>query len=215
MQATIAFVVGIVPVVALQALQRATGRVLKVVIPQAVPEYPLSDLTGLNIWHEARLVEEGIEDMQNLATANLVDVILHTRIPVGRLVDWIDQASLALRLPSRRVESGRDEKKDAPREDLPITRRALEHHGVRTATDLLKAWPATAPEPTAAAALAAPAAPPAGIPGFPDAETAVLVRVLERDTRITAIWNWQARGVARHEAVVAAAVTDADESMAS
>jgi hypothetical protein len=43
----------------------------------------------------------------------------------------------------------------------------------------------------------------------------VLVRVLERDTRITAIWNWQARGVARHEAVVAAAVTDADESMAS
>ena len=39
-------------------------------------------------------MEEGIEDMQNLATANLVDVILHTRVPVGRLVDWADQAKL-------------------------------------------------------------------------------------------------------------------------
>ncbi len=32
--------------------------------------------------------------MQNLTTMNLVDVILHTRVPAGRLVDWIDQAFL-------------------------------------------------------------------------------------------------------------------------
>jgi len=38
----------------------------------------------LSVWYEARLLEEGIEDMQSLATVNFVDVILHTRVPVGR-----------------------------------------------------------------------------------------------------------------------------------
>ena len=52
----------------------------------------------MNIWYESRLLEEGIEDMQNLATANIVDVMLRTRIPVDRLVDWIDQAYLYLHL---------------------------------------------------------------------------------------------------------------------
>jgi hypothetical protein len=32
----------------------------------------------------------------SLATANFVDVILHTRVPVGRLVDWVDQPHLYL-----------------------------------------------------------------------------------------------------------------------
>ena len=64
-----------------------------------------------------RLVEEGIEDMQNLATANLVDVILHTRVPVGRLVDWLDQAYLALHLPPRQEPHD-----DAAHDDDGLTR---------------------------------------------------------------------------------------------
>ena len=36
--------------------------------------------------------------MQNLTTMNLVDVILHTRVPPGRLVDWTDQAFLLIHL---------------------------------------------------------------------------------------------------------------------
>ena len=36
--------------------------------------------------------------MQNLATANFVDVILHSRVPVGRLIDWVDQAILYMHL---------------------------------------------------------------------------------------------------------------------
>ena len=67
-------------------------------MPSLEADYPLSQLDGLNIWYEARLLEEGIEDMQNLVSANLVDVMLHSRVPVGRLVDWLDQAHLFLHL---------------------------------------------------------------------------------------------------------------------
>ena len=77
-EAAIAFMVGFFPVIAFQALQRAAAATLRVFVPQMTPDYPLNQLDGLNVWYEARLVEEGIEDMQNLATANLVDVILHT-----------------------------------------------------------------------------------------------------------------------------------------
>ena len=84
----------------------------------------MSDLDGLNVWYESRLLEEGIEDMQNLATADLVDVILNTRIPVDRLIDWVDQSLLYMHLgkSKRRVgESDRDK---------------LRRFGIRTATDL-------------------------------------------------------------------------------
>ena len=58
-------------------------------MPTLTTEYPLSQLDGINIWYEARLVEENIEDMQNLATANFVDVILHTRVtPASRSGAW-------------------------------------------------------------------------------------------------------------------------------
>lgn len=89
--------------------------------------YPLSDLDGLNVWYEARLLEEGIEDMQNLATCNLVDVMLHTRIPVERLVDWIDQSMLYLHL-GKPPQSG-----ECPRDQL-------RRYGIRTATDLADAF---------------------------------------------------------------------------
>ena len=94
--AAIAFVVGFFPLVGMQALQRAAATALRVVVPSLSPPYPLNQIDGLSVWYEARLIEEGIEDMQSLATANFVDVILHTRVPVGRLVDWVDQAHLYL-----------------------------------------------------------------------------------------------------------------------
>ena len=61
----------------------------------------LSDLDGLTVWDQARLLEEGIEDMHALATANLVDLLLGTRVPVNTLVDWVDQALLYLCVPKK------------------------------------------------------------------------------------------------------------------
>ncbi|MGH9362455.1 MAG: hypothetical protein ACRD2T_11110 [Thermoanaerobaculia bacterium] len=77
---------------------------------------------GKSLWDE-----EGIEDIQNLATANIVDVVLRTRIPLDRLIDWIDQSHLYLHLWP-----------DAGKDDLEKSadRATLRRHGIRTATDL-------------------------------------------------------------------------------
>jgi hypothetical protein len=93
-EAVVAFMIGFFPLVGMQALQRVAATALRAAVPSLNPAYPLNQIDGLSVWYEARLLEEGIEDMENLATANLVDVILHTHVPVGRLIDWVDQAHL-------------------------------------------------------------------------------------------------------------------------
>jgi hypothetical protein len=102
-ETVVAFTVGFLPLIAMQLIVRAASAPLRISVRSLDPDYPLSQLDGLNVWYAARLEEENIDDMQNLATANLVDVILHTRLPVG-LIDWIDQAHLFLHLD--RVERG-------------------------------------------------------------------------------------------------------------
>ena len=131
---TVAFVIGFFPLVGLQALQKTAAVLLRSVVPSLKNDYPLSDLDGLSVWYEARLLELGIEDLENLATANLVDVILHSRVPVGRLVDWLDQAHLYLHLEPMT----RKERKDSARWHL----RRL---GIRTATALEAALRPCAP----------------------------------------------------------------------
>jgi hypothetical protein len=257
-EAAIAFMVGFFPVIAFQALQRAAAATLRVFVPQLTPDYPLNQLDGLNVWYEARLVEEGIEDMQNLATANLVDVILHTRVPVGRLVDWVDQAQLYLHLD--RAERGYRERRlvradrkpavndngeartdqrpsdggaqaqaaptaadngKAATDQTPAaqgdvhaydplvhgslsphnragtkTRVGLRQLGIRTATDLLKAFP---PEQidrrlddNGQGRLSFFDLKPRGLDVD---QIRTLVRVLDEDTALAPIWNWQTRGV--------------------
>jgi hypothetical protein len=120
-RSAIAFVIGVFPTVGWQALQALVGVLLRRMVPSLSSEDPLSDLDGMNVWYEARLVEEGVEDIQNLATADLGNVLLRTRIPGERLIDWVDQALL-------RLQVGRAS-------DLE----ELQRFGVRTATDLLGA----------------------------------------------------------------------------
>lgn len=230
-EAAIAFVVGIFPVMAFQALNRLASSVLRVAVPQATPDYPLSQLDGLNVWYEARLVEEGIEDMQNLVSANLVDVILHTRVPVGRLVDWIDQAHLYLHLD--RVERGYWERRRAQRhiesqikrtpapgpageqgdESADVharvrgsvsrfsragtyTRTALRQLGIRTATDLLRAFPAADLDPVHQPRGRLAVGYRTVLPeGADEDQLRTLVRVLDEDTDLAPVWNWKSRGV--------------------
>jgi hypothetical protein len=125
---TLAFVIGVFPDVGWKALQTLIKLPLRGLVRSLRQAYPLSDLDGLNVWYEARLLEEGIEDMQNLATCNIVDVMLNTRIPVERLVDWIDQSILYLRLGRPSGTPG-----DNPRD-------RLRRFGIRTATDLEDAF---------------------------------------------------------------------------
>lgn len=153
-QCGLAFFVGFFPLVGMQLLQKGLTVQLRRALPTLENPYPLSDLVGLNVWYEARLLEEGIEDMQNLVTANLVDVLLHTRVPVGRLVDWIDQAHLYLALEPPRtkkeakalrkgqkktrkdVSKGAEPSKiDEYRNSSLTQRQVLRQLGIRTATD--------------------------------------------------------------------------------
>ena len=99
--------------------------------------FPLRQLDGITIWVQARFLEEGIEDMQNLATANPVDLMLHTRMLISRLVDWVDQAFLYLRVGNG---NGRSPKTDQSTTDESGDRKLLRRYGIRTATDLLNAF---------------------------------------------------------------------------
>jgi hypothetical protein len=116
--AAIAFVIGFFPLAGMQAIQRFAATTLRVIVPSLSPPYPLNQIDGLSVWYEARLLEEGIEDMQSLATANFVDVILHTRVPVGRLVDWVDQAHLYLHMD--RIEGTWRERRHAKIGRIPV-----------------------------------------------------------------------------------------------
>lgn len=78
--------------------------------------------------NESRLIEEGVESMQNLCSASLVDLMLKTRLPIMRMVDWLDHAFLYLHLP-----------KEKPEEPPPSLHR-VRVLGIRTATDLERVW---------------------------------------------------------------------------
>lgn len=223
--AAVAFVIGFFPLAGMQAIQRFAATALRVVVPSMNPPYPLNQIDGLSVWYEARLLEEGIEDMQSLATANFVDVILHTRVPVGRLVDWVDQAHLYLHLD--RLEGTWRERKQAkngtkPRKDggqrqsramAPIaegsvtgsmragskTRTALRQLGIGKATDLLKAFPPACLDPGQELEPGSPwqehLARIAKGEGLDPAQLRTIVRVLNKERSLAPVWNWQERGV--------------------
>jgi hypothetical protein len=87
-------------------------------------ELPLTQLEGINLYSRARLMEEGIENIENLAHHDLIDLILHTRIPVSVLIDWVDQAILYLHTRTNSTAENTSALK------------ILKSYGIRTATDL-------------------------------------------------------------------------------
>jgi hypothetical protein len=81
---------------------------------------PLSQLDEVDVYERTRLEEEGITSVQALARHDLVDLILSSRIPVPRLIDWVDQAILLQHVPEYAAQR-------------------LRGLGIRTATDYLQA----------------------------------------------------------------------------
>jgi hypothetical protein len=221
--AAIAFVIGFFPLAGMQAIQRFAATALRVAVPSLSPPYPLNQIDGLSVWYEARLLEEGIEDMQSLATANFVDVILHTRVPVGRLVDWVDQAHLYLHLDrlegtwrERRHAKANSKTQTQPQRAVPAvaagsitassragsrTRTALRQFGIRKATDLLNAFPPDCVDPGRPLGPESPwpkHLADAATEGLDQAQLRTIVRVLDREPSLAPVWNWQMRGVRRY-----------------
>jgi hypothetical protein len=81
---------------------------------------PLTDLQGIDLYDRTRLSSEGVTNIEALAHHDLIELMLLSRIPVPRLVDWTDQAILHLHL-------------------YPEDRATLRRYGIRTASDLVHA----------------------------------------------------------------------------
>lgn len=81
----------------------------------------LSDLDGLDSWHQDRLDEAGINYVRGLATADFLDLLISVRLPCETLVDWVDQAILRMHL------------------NQETWKRLHQQTPIRTATDLLDA----------------------------------------------------------------------------
>jgi hypothetical protein len=193
----VAFVIGWFPNAGVQWLVRIASRRLRGTVTSLEPAYPLNRLDGLNIWYETRLLEEGIEDLENLVTAKLVDVLLHTRVPVARLVDWVDQALLLIHLPAEPSvvdQVGRTHKKRlaaAAKQGDQHERLVLRGCGIRSATGLLRALHSSRDQAERDDLLAY-----LGQCGLPRSRVLTLRAVLERDPRLGAIYNWQGGDVA-------------------
>ena len=196
----IAFVVGFFPLVGLQALQRVTSRALRRFVPPVTSDYPLDQLDGFNLWYEARLTEEGVEDMQNLTTMNLVDVILHTRVPPGRLVDWTDQAFLLTHL--ERVDRAElNQLRQAGQQGPARGRRA--GAAVRCAGQAEpqarrhpdRDRPAQGVLGRAGDGERAFRLPDGLEPPLPSDQLRLLVTVLAAEPGLVPVWNWQRNGV--------------------
>jgi hypothetical protein len=70
----------------------------------SVQELPLSLIQGMNFWHEYRLTEEGVENIQNLATADVIDLAVATRYNLRMLLDWMDQSILIHRMGQKAIK---------------------------------------------------------------------------------------------------------------
>lgn len=126
---------------------------------------PLTVLDGMDIYERTRLEEEGITGVQALARHDLIDLILSSRIPVARLIDWLDQAMLYQHAGAA-IES-------------------LRKRGIRTATDFLQVYDDVhAALPALMAGQDAPAI-----------EPVLLATALDHDEWLAYVSNWRSYDV--------------------
>jgi hypothetical protein len=121
------FLAGIVPEIAVQWIVEVARKGVRGMWGQAeiLEAHPLTELEGVDLYDRTRLMDEGVPNVEALAHCDLIDLMLRTRIPAPRLIDWVDQAVLYLHLKDAAdgVEQGPSAK-------------VLRGYGIRTATDL-------------------------------------------------------------------------------
>ena len=114
----VSFLAGVVPNTVLLSIRTLTGS--KATTDDELDRRsPLTQIDEIDVYERTRLEEEGITSVQALARHDLVDLMLSSRIPAPRLIDWVDQAMLQQHTTAE------------------VTM-ALRANGVRSATDLLQ-----------------------------------------------------------------------------
>ena len=97
----IAVIIGAFPALGLRLIQRSAAALLSLAFRGFHEPQPLNTLDGLNAYQEDRLLLEGVENLQNLVCADVVDLMLKTRFPVEQIIDWMDQALLQIHTRDR------------------------------------------------------------------------------------------------------------------
>lgn len=94
------FLIGIFPDWGLSLIAKLFDKAamgVEIAVPRGLDvRQPLLRLDGITIWTEARLLEEGIENIQSMATASIEQLVTNTHYSTAQIVDWIDQAILYL-----------------------------------------------------------------------------------------------------------------------
>jgi hypothetical protein len=173
----VAFLTGIVPETAMAVVRQSVQRygLTRRIAPGSDEAHVVTVLDGINLYDRARLLEEGIENVENLANANMIELMLRTRIPTPRLVDLYDQAILYLHLATG------DER--PPKEAWAALRRC----GIRTATDLVAAHARLQGRHEYDGLLQVLGVEPPGVPRL-----GVILRVLEDDEWMVYLQHWRA-----------------------
>lgn len=98
----VCFFVGLFPETGINWIKHTANKILQQADTSA-DQLSLSNIDGISLWHEGRLDQEGIENVQNLASANLLALVANTPFDVGQVVDWVDQAVLLINVTSDQV----------------------------------------------------------------------------------------------------------------
>lgn len=112
----LAFFAGMFPQRALQWLQEHIRLPWRNEEKGADP-LPINMIQGAGVFQRLRLAEVGIDNSQNLASANLIELLLRTPFNPRQLIDWIAQAKLYIYFKSDIMK--------------------LRKYGIRTAFDLI------------------------------------------------------------------------------
>jgi tetratricopeptide (TPR) repeat protein len=95
----VAFLIGYIPDTGIRWLSSLASRTMGQWMDR--DEQPLSAVNGISLWHETRLRESGIDNVQNLAAADVRELLLNSRFSTQQLMHWIDQAILMTNLPDK------------------------------------------------------------------------------------------------------------------
>jgi tetratricopeptide (TPR) repeat protein len=98
----LAFLIGYIPESGIRLLSVISGRYLKL---DNRRELNLGEVNGISIWHEARLREAGVDNVQNLAAMDIRQLLLTSRYSMPQVINWVDQAILLTTLPENTVQN--------------------------------------------------------------------------------------------------------------
>lgn len=118
--AVVAFSLGYFPLLAIRWFDRLTNAALGNTGPR-IDSLPLSVIDGVSQFHETRLRDEGVDNVQNLASVKIDQLLASTRFNAQQVVEWIDQAILHSYIDPGNIESFR-------------------RCGVRKVSDFLELW---------------------------------------------------------------------------